>query len=175
MRNLYFIKVKEEYVEYLRKYDLKVQDNSKLKNNKPYIGILIQVQELRYFAPLSSPKKKHFLFDRLNNENKLPIDIFLIKDNKNKTIGVINFNNMIPVTEKNIIYFNIKEDKNYTLLKKEHIYCIKHKEEIIKKAVKVYNLVTRYKKESLIKRSCNFKVLEEQAKHFSSNILIKNN
>ena len=170
MKNLYFIKIKEEYMEYLKKFDSKIQDNSNLKNNKPYIGILIENDnEQKYFAPLSSPKEKHLIFDKLQKENKLPIDVFLIRDSNEKVIGIINFNNMIPVIDSAIIYFNIKEDKNYSLLKKEHIYCIKHSEEILNKTKKVYNLVTKYKKESLVKRSCNFKLLEEKAKGFDMN------
>ena len=169
MKNLYFIKVKEEYVKYLKKFDNKVQDNSNLKNNKPYIGILIEKENKKYFAPLSSPKEKHNVFKELQDKNKLPIDIFLIMD-KEKIIGIINFNNMIPVTEDAIIYFNIKEDKNYSLLEKEHIYCIKHKEEIFIKADKVYKLVTKYNKISLINRSCNFKLLEQKAEEYLMNL-----
>ena len=168
MRNLYFVKINEDYIKYLRKFDSKVQDNSNLKNNKPYIGILIQNDSgQKYFAPLSSPKEKHTIFEKLETENKLPIDIFLIKDDNRKVIGVINFNNMIPVIDDVIIYFNIKEDKNYSLLKKEHIYCIKNNEQILRKSMKVYNLVTKYKKTSLILRSCNFKLLEEKAKEYN--------
>ena len=126
MGNLYFIRLKEEYVEYLRKFDSKIQDNSNLKNNKPYIGVLIERENKKYFAPLSSPKKKHDIFKKLYSENKLPVDIFLIMDKK-EIIGVINFNNMIPVVEEVIIYFDIKKDINYNLLKKEYIYCIKQK------------------------------------------------
>ena len=86
MKNLYFIKIKEEYVEYLKNFDSKIQDNSNLKNNKPYIGILIENNNgQKYFAPLSSPKEKHLMFDKLQKENKLPIDIFLIKDSTEKT------------------------------------------------------------------------------------------
>lgn len=168
MNNLYFVKIKEDYIKYLRKFDSKVQDNSGLKNNKPYIGVLIQNKNGQYFAPLSSPKEKHLIFDKLENENKLPVDVFLIRDNNKKIIGIINFNNMIPIIDDVIIYFNIKEDKNYSLLIKEHIYCIKHSEEIINKSIKVYNLVTKYNKSALIKRSCNFRLLEEKAEKFNN-------
>lgn len=95
MRNLYFIKVKEDYIKYLRKFDNKVQDNSELKSNKPYIGVLIQNSDgQKYFAPLSSPKEKHIIFNKLEKENKLPIDIFLIRDNLKNLILVINYFNI---------------------------------------------------------------------------------
>lgn len=174
MKSLYFIKVKEKYTEYLKRFDSKIQDNSCLKNNKPYIGVLIKKDNgQKYFAPLSSPKEKHKIFDKLQKENKLPVDVFIIRDSDEKILGIINFNNMIPVIDNAIIYFNIKEDPNYSLLKKEHIYCIKHSEEILKKSKKVYNLVTKYKKESLVKRSCNFKLLEEKAKEIDSIVVTK--
>ena len=73
---------------------------------------------------------------------------------------------MIPVTDDVIEYFNIKEDKDYSLLKKEYIYCIKNQNEIIKRANKIYDLVTKHNKLSLIKRSCNFKLLEEKCEKF---------
>ena len=124
MKSLYFIKVKEKYTEYLKRFDSKIQDNSCLKNNKPYIGVLIKNDNgQKYFAPLSSPKEKHKIFDKLQKENKLPVDVFIIRDFDEKILGIINFNNMIPVIDSAIIYFNIKEDPNYSLLKK-NIYIV---------------------------------------------------
>lgn len=99
----------------------------------------------------------------LEEKSKLPIDVFLIKDKTQELLGLINFNNMIPIIDEVIINFNMKEDKDYSLLKKEYIYCIKHQNEIIKKAEKVYELVIKYKKISLIERSCNFTLLENKS------------
>ena len=79
---------------------------------------------------------------------------------------------MVPVTENEIIYFNIKDDKNYSLLKKEHVYCIKHNEEMFRIAMHVYDLVTKFNKVSLIKRSSDFKLLEEKLKQYN-NIEVK--
>lgn len=168
MKNLYLIRVNEKYVEYLKQFDVKVQDNLNEKKNKPYLGVLLERENKKYFVPLSSPKRKHQKFIELENKNKLPIDIFLIKETEdNKLIGVLNLNNMIPVTDEVIEYFNIKEDKDYSLLKKEYIYCIKNQNELIKRANKIYDLVTKHNKLSLIKRSCGFKLLEEKCEEFS--------
>ena len=166
MKKLYFIRVEEEYINYLRKYDNKVQDNSNIKCNKPYLGILLEKEKQKYFVPLSSPKRKHSTFIELEEKNKLPIDVFLIRDSDNKLLGIMNFNNMIPVIDEVIIHFNIKQDKDYSLLKKEHIYCVTHQDEILKKAIKIYELVTKYKKQSLIKRSCDFLLLENKCKQY---------
>ena len=51
MENLYFIKIKEDYIQFLRKFDSKVQDDSNIKSNKAYIGVLIDNGEQKYFAP----------------------------------------------------------------------------------------------------------------------------
>ena len=168
MKNLYLIRVNQKYVEYLKRYDKKVQDNLNEKKNKPYLGVLLERENKKYFVPLSSPKKKHKKFVDLERENKLPIDIFLIKEiGNNKLIGVLNLNNMIPIKDEVIEYFNIKEDKDYSLLKKEYIYCIKNQEELIKRANKIYDLVTKHNKISLIKRSCNFKLLEKKCEEYT--------
>ncbi len=168
MKNLYLIRVKQEYIKYLKSFDANVQDNANEKKNKPYLGVLLQKEEQRYFVPLSSPKRKHQKFIEMERMGKIPIDVFLIKERNNteKIIGVLNINNMIPITDEVIEYFNIKEDKDYGLLQKEHIYCIKNQTEIIKRANKVYDLVTKHNKSSLIKRSCNFKLLEIKSKEY---------
>jgi len=164
VKNLYLIRVKQDYIKYLKQFDNNVQDNFDNKQNKPYLGVLLQKDEKKYFVPLSSPKEKHVRFIKLEEQNKLPIDIFLIKETKsNKLIGVLNINNMIPVIDEVIDYFNIKEDKDYGLLQKEYIFCIKNQKMIIKRANIVYDLVTKHNKKALIKRSCNFKLLEEKS------------
>ena len=38
------------------------------------------------------------------------MDVFIIRDFDEKILGIINFNNMIPVIDSAIIYFNIKEE-----------------------------------------------------------------
>lgn len=169
MKNLYLIRVNENYVKCLKQYDSKVQDNLNEKKNKPYLGVLLEREDKKYFVPLSSPKRKHQKFIELEKENKLTIDIFLIKepDDNNKLIGVLNLNNMIPITDDVIEYFNIREEKDYSLLKKEYIYCIKNQDEIIKRANKIYDLVTKHNKLSLIKRSCDFKLIEAKSEEFS--------
>lgn len=68
---------------------------------RPFLGVLFNIEKFEYFASLSSPKKKH-----KNMKNML--DFFKIK---NGELGVINFNNMIPVTSKNYLLINLNSDK----------------------------------------------------------------
>ena len=83
--------IDKNYCDYLRKYDSKVPYNFDKKQNRPFVGVLFKINNVSYFAPLSSPKPKHL---KMHNA----ID-FLKIDNGN--LGAINFNNMIPVKEKN--------------------------------------------------------------------------
>ncbi len=104
-KKLNFYEVKDEYIEYLSKYDSNIM-NSKIKERKfkrKYIGILFEINNVLYIAPLSSYKEKH-------NKMKERIDFIKI-GNK----SVINLNNMFPVNEKNIERVDIERerDENY--------------------------------------------------------------
>ena len=77
----------------LRQFDNKIAYNKHEKELRPFIGILFEIDTCKYFAPLSSPKPKH-------RKMKNMIDFFKIKDGE---LDAVNFNNMIPVTDKNIL------------------------------------------------------------------------
>lgn len=94
IRNFRIVKVDCDYCDYLRKFDSKVMYNAGSKELRPFIGILFSVDGMEYFAPLSSPKTKH-----LNMKNN--IDMIKIDSGR---LGVINFNNMIPVNKKIMNY-----------------------------------------------------------------------
>ena len=49
--------VKKEYVNYLRKFDDKVECIDYDNSLKPYIGIVIKIEDYNYYIPISSPKK----------------------------------------------------------------------------------------------------------------------
>ena len=101
-------KIDYMYCDYLRKYDKRVVYNKGKKELRPFIGVLFSIGDKEYFAPLSSPKPKHQIMK--NN-----IDFFKID---NGTLGVINFNNMIPVVESALLLIDIDamEDSKYQRL-----------------------------------------------------------
>ncbi|MEG0977266.1 MAG: type III toxin-antitoxin system ToxN/AbiQ family toxin [Bacilli bacterium] len=117
---LKLVRINTDYCNYLRKFDDKVPYNFKVKELRPFIGILFTVNECMYFAPLSSPKPKHL---------KLKDKIDFLKLDGGK-LGAINFNNMLPVSEKNIIYLNLYEEnlslseKMYNSLLKSQLYWL---------------------------------------------------
>ena len=97
IKNFKLVKVDYKYCDYLSEYDERVPYNRGIKDLRPFIGILFEVDGIEYFAPLSSPKEKH---------KKLKNTMDLVKID-NGRYGVINFNNMIPVTNKNYIEFDL--------------------------------------------------------------------
>lgn len=99
--NFKIVIIDYKYCDYLRKFDNKVIYNMGEKELRPFLGVLFNIEKFEYFAPLSSPNKKH-----KNMKNML--DFFKIK---NGELGVINFNNMIPVTSKNYLLINLNSDK----------------------------------------------------------------
>ena len=57
MSKLKIYTIAESYINYLSEFDRHISYN---KNEKrPYIGVVIIVEEHYYFAPLFSPKQKH--------------------------------------------------------------------------------------------------------------------
>ncbi len=132
------------------------------KKKRPFVGIVLKINNINYFAPLSSPKEKH-------KRMKTSLDFVKINNGRD---GIINLNNMIPVPIECCIKINIskeiQDDKNYGLiLKYQYIWCNENKEQIIKKAIKLYNLITYNKANLKLKnRCCNYKKLEEKLKKF---------
>ena len=59
MFNLLIVKVNSDYCDYLRKFDNRVSYDKDKKELRPFVGVLFRIEEIEYFAPLTSPKPKH--------------------------------------------------------------------------------------------------------------------
>ena len=70
------------------------------QNERKYIGVVFQINDLNYFAPLSSFKEKH-------KKMRDSIDFIKIKN-----YAVINLNNMFPVPEGKYTYVDISKERN---------------------------------------------------------------
>lgn len=170
IKKIKIVKVDYKYCDFLRKYDSKVSFNAGIKELRPFVGVLFDVDGCEYFAPLSSPKPKHL---KIKNN----IDILKIDGGK---YGVINFNNMIPVTSNNytLIDLNkvpsdISEQKRHALLRKQLDWLNKNSYNVRKRALKIYSLYNSGRLDSRIKdRCCNFKLLEKKCAEYNSSIKI---
>ena len=97
-------------------------------------------------------------------------DFSKIIDKNGKLTGVINFNNMIPITESAVRRINLSVSKSddpsaaryKALLNDQLDWCNDNSELIIRKANRLYSLVTEHPERSrnLVRRCCYFKRLE---------------
>lgn len=152
MDRLKFYNIDNNYINYLYQFDSKVPYNKEQK--RPYIGIVIEVNNVKYFAPLFSPKNVHKKYS--DNPTYMRIG---------KEYGIIRFNNMIPVIEevlKPIEFSGIEDEKYRNLLMAQNNFIQQNTEKIRNKAEKLYKIVTVDKKKFFIDLSCNFKLLEQK-------------
>lgn len=158
-------KVDSKYCDYLRQYDNKVSYNAGTKDLRPFIGVLFMIDKCEYFAPLSSPKPKH---------SKLKNTLDLIKI-ENGNYGVVNFNNMIPVMDKNYVIFDLNkktenraENFRLELLRNQLRWLTANKKDVNTKSKLLYNLYKSNKLPKNVKdRCCNFPLLEEKCREYN--------
>lgn len=136
--------------------------SSEGKKNRPFVGVLISVDNKFYIAPLTSPKEKH---------KKMKNNIDFIKIDSGN-LGAINLNSMVPVNDSvctKIDIDSINDTKYKTLLNNQIIWLRKNKNTIIDKADSLYR---KYKTNTLpsnIKsRCCNFLELEKQLDNWNN-------
>ena len=150
-----FYMVDAEYCDFLRKSDPCVPYTMEHKATRPFVGIVLFVNNVQYYVPLTSPKPKH-----LHMKNQ--IDFLKIKGGE---WGAVNFNNMIPVhpgslkkVEMKILETDSKQDISYKILLSNQLsWCNSHREAILKQAEKLYRLIVNGKAWStLASRCCNF-------------------
>ena len=154
-----------KYIRDLAKSDDNVMSVSPQigKESRPFVGIVVICDKKPYCIPLTSPKPKH---QQMKNDK----DFSKMIDKNGKLIGAINFNNMIPITPNVITQIDIKvnskdnkKDRAYKELLNDQLdWCNQNKDSIVKKANKLYQMVTETpdKSRNLTRRCCDFKKLE---------------
>ncbi len=147
--------INTNYISYLRTYEPHLffnKEESKL-NYRKYIGIVLEINDFQYFAPLSSFKDKH-------KKMKEKVDFIKLKD-----YAVINLNNMFPVPQSEYKYVDVSKEKNLqyrVLLMAEYRVVQVLQKRIIKNAEIVYkHKILNGNNTSLSKRCNDFKVLEK--------------
>ena len=163
--------VDNNYIDYLQKYDEKVLNYSgeKYKVNRKYLGILLKINEFIYIAPLSSPKNKDYDLDKkIKKSTKIIIRIKKIQKDKERLLGTIKLNFMIPIYNTKVIKkYDVKaeKDKKYKNLIQEQLVFIRKEEKmIIKRAENLYK--QKLKDPSYLKDTVNFILLEEKSKNY---------
>ena len=161
--NLYTIDT--EYIEYLKKFQKHIWVNEENGRLRPYAGIVLTVNDNRYYVPLSSPKPKHAkMQDRID---------FIRLEHRNQLKGVLNINNMLPVNDslvKKIEINNITDNFYKNLLNMEIVDIRRKRATILKNAGIIYNKMTKYRSEPQNQRLASvcydFVLLEQKLQEY---------
>ena len=98
--------------------------------------------------------------------------MFFVYDRKGKPLAIIKFSAMIPVPKSinvtNLLEYNEQDKKYKSLIAAEYRYINSNKEEIYKRANKMYIAVTKHKNNFLKTIACNFKLLEEKCIQYNT-------
>ena len=125
------------------------------KSIRPFVGIVVICDDKQYCIPLSSPKDKH-------QSMKNDVDFHRVLDSKGKLIGVLDFNNMIPVREDLLQVIKVKarpddspSERQYKNLVIDQInFCRQNQDIIVRKANKLYRMVSQKNASRQLKRRC---------------------
>ena len=180
-----FYEIDNEYIKYLHHFDSNVYYHSSYKESvKPYVGILVDIENIKYLIPLTSAKEKHknqrmrsrdylMIYDlvdkNVNEKNAVYRNHPSLIDRKYHILAVLDIRKMIPVVEgayKKIDFKNL--DLNYQFLfYKEHEFCKAKQNQILSDATKVYEK-SREKGTALSKFHCDFILLENVLQGYES-------
>ena len=165
MQKLNFYTVSLDYVSYLKKEEESRRGFSRVPNvdygdkRKPKFlcGIVLQVNGMDYYVPVSSYKQKK-------------PDNFLIEDRNGRILASLRFNYMFPIPKGLAIERIISKEPDLVyraLLSQELRFCIKNQEQIQKLAARTYRRVILGKDPGLVKNSCDFVFLEKTKKKWT--------
>ncbi len=171
-----FYTVDPDYLEYLNKIDSEVYYNPSYRSSiKPFVGIIIGIENYNYFIPVSSAKEKHkrwrnvsdehfLIYEVIDNNITISGDIYKFYSEKEKMhiLAILDIKKMIPVPNGcyERIEFDELQDLRYkALFEKEYAFCLNVKMKVVKKVEELYH---KQKETGLIRRAnCNFSVLEK--------------
>lgn len=150
--------IKGEYIRYLSNYQKHIFAQKDGNGRRKYIGVVLEIHNMKYFVPLSSYKIKH-------KKMKETVDFIKLKD-----CAVINLNNMIPVPYSQILEIDINKERDLSyryLLQAESREINRRRNRIRKNAEIVYSH-KKYNgnKTALAKRTNDFELLEKLCKEY---------
>ncbi|WP_294423315.1 type III toxin-antitoxin system ToxN/AbiQ family toxin [uncultured Treponema sp.] len=154
-----FYHIKDDFITFLRQFDQKVPDNK--NESRPYVGVVLEIETIKYYAPFTSPKLKHKKMKNGKDFRKINNGIY----------GAINFNNMIPVLASALIEIdiaNITDVKYRRLLQNQYNYIKADESAILRTAENLRKMIFENENDlsehdKIIKqRCCNLPLLEKK-------------
>ena len=150
-----FYDIKSKYVDFLRMAEPKIPYINYDKNDKFVCGVVLHINNVNYYAPISSFNQKQF--------TNFPIY------HNGKIISTIRFSYMFPCIDDVLLEkdFSLEKDIKYRdLLENEWQYCNNQYMKINKKAAYIYKRYMSGKDLLLLEHSCNFPLLEQRMNEY---------
>ena len=157
MARFRFYHIHEKYIRFLHSGDSRVQYNKNQK--RPYVGIVLKIKGADYYVPLESPKPNH---------KKIGGGGVVLKMEDGK-LGIIGFNNMIPVPNVALLPFdfaNIEDTQYRNLLFNQLEFCNKNRELILQRARHTYSKRVKGEVAHYNEVCCDFKKLERMCSSY---------
>ena len=171
MKQLRLCNVSDRYIDYL------CAENSNVYANKSdtrihmrkYLGVVITMNQLNYYIPLSSPKKTDYQVagDSMVIKKSIVPIIRMTRKNKEgerELMGTLRISHMIPVPDSELIEYNLDEEpdsKYKELIENELTYIRINKERIIKAAQTMYNQKESGYSAGYVERALDYSKLEK--------------
>ena len=170
-----------KYIEFLRS-DRKLYNVFENKDDanfiRKYIGIVFNIGQYHYYAPLSSPKRTDYKVvngKQIIRNDIIPIIRIVVQENEEMRLkGTVKLSNMIPVPEKAIFDYDIEREENEqykALIEKEYAVLKQKERKILKNAELLYRQKTKAdilysgenanKKPGYLSATINFKYAEQ--------------
>jgi hypothetical protein len=167
--------ITDGYIDYLRAEHPHVYSNKEIEriNARKYIGFVLEINEFKYYVPLSSPKEHDY--EEVDGARKIRKDsfvVFRIRSRNGDSVelrGTVQFSDMIPVPESELILYDLENepDEDYKNLVQEEIEFIrKNEERIRKRAAVIYNKKTSGSTEKVMEHVLDFHSLETMMKEW---------
>ena len=160
MESLKIYRIQEKYIRFLQSRDNRVPYNK--RSSRPYVGVVLHVGSYQYFVPMESPKPNHVNISSGKH-------IFKIDGGR---LGLLGFNNMVPVPPVALIHFDISQepDAQYAeLLRRQIAEINRNKANVMDCAAKTYYNAVNKKNKFLLRICCDFKKLEYACNQYNPN------
>lgn len=167
MKRLRLYTVDNKYIDYLSRLDNNVmyRSGAAYKNERKYVGVVLEINNFKYFAPLSSPKNSDYFYKngtRYIRKSIIPLVRLVSSDGI--LLSKVKLDSMIPVPDECLTlydYDNETDIKYKSLIAKEIICLRKAREFILKNARILYNQKTKnYQNIGYLSSTVDFKRLE---------------
>ncbi len=180
MEDIKLYTVDNDYIQYLRinvSEHVFANQDPVYKHTRKYLGVVLTINDYRYYAPLSSPKNSDYFVDengkKIIRKSIIPIIRMVESDitGKKTLLGTIKLSNMIPVPQGRLVLYNpdLEEDSHYKdLVEKEIRYINRHTPEILKNATVLYKQKKGGKQINYLSSTLDFSALESAHDAFSS-------